>query len=107
MDEPSLQHRSDIADDTRAESEKECLVDNIKDVIELIINLFEDLGDYVTPNFLKRATKVLDTITESKCYVIMLHIDNVNRIIYLVLRMFKNFFSVVRLRSTFSLPPCS
>jgi sister-chromatid-cohesion protein PDS5 len=63
--------------------------------------LFADLADTANPLFAKRV-KVLDTMAQLKCCILMLEIDCTD----LVLEMFNVFFSVVRLRSisTFSLP---
>lgn len=69
-----------------------------QDVFKLIISLFEDLADTASPFFSKRV-KVLETMAQLKCCVIMLEIDSID----LVLEMFNIFFSVVRLRSTSSL----
>lgn len=69
-----------------------------QDVFKLIIILFEDLADTASPFFSKRV-KVLETMAQLKCCVIMLEIDSID----LVLEMFNIFFSVVRLRSTSSL----
>ncbi|KAK7275658.1 hypothetical protein RIF29_16778 [Crotalaria pallida] len=62
----------------------------LKDVFELIINLFKDLADTESPYFSKRV-KVLDTVAQLRCCVIMLEINRVD----LVLKMFNTFFSVV------------
>jgi hypothetical protein len=72
-----------------------------QDVFKLIIGLFADLADTANPLFAKRV-KVLDTMAQLKCCILMLEIDCTD----LVLEMFNVFFSVVRLRSisTFSLP---
>lgn len=64
--------------------------------------MFADLADTASPFFSKRV-KVLDTVAQLRCCVLMLEINCVG----LVLEMFNVFFSVVRLKSmcTFSLPP--
>ncbi|XP_019460581.1 PREDICTED: sister chromatid cohesion protein PDS5 homolog A isoform X2 [Lupinus angustifolius] len=63
----------------------------LKDVFKLIISLFKDLADTASPYFSKRV-KVLETVAQLRCCVIMLEIDCAK----LVLEMFKIFFSVVR-----------
>ncbi|KAL5149749.1 Sister chromatid cohesion protein PDS5 A [Glycine soja] len=64
---------------------------HLRDVFKLIISLFEDLADTASPFFSKRV-KVLETMAQLKCCVIMLEIDCID----LVLEMFNIFFSVVR-----------
>ncbi|RYQ91013.1 hypothetical protein Ahy_B09g096900 isoform C [Arachis hypogaea] len=68
----------------------------LREVFKLIVNSFADLADIASPYFSKRV-KLLDTVAQLRCCVIMLEIDCVD----LVLEMFNIFFSVVRLRSTF------
>ncbi|KAL9449811.1 hypothetical protein AB3S75_011691 [Citrus x aurantiifolia] len=64
----------------------------LRGVFELIISLFKELGNTGCPFFSKRV-KILEIVARSKCFVIMLDIDCND----LVLQMFNNFFSVVRL----------
>ncbi|KAG4958917.1 hypothetical protein JHK87_035550 [Glycine soja] len=71
-----------------------------QDVFKLIISLFEDLADTASPFFSKRV-KVLETMAQLKCCVIMLEIDCID----LVLEMFNIFFSVVRLSLFQNLTP--
>ncbi|KAK2453745.1 sister chromatid cohesion protein PDS5 protein A [Trifolium repens] len=63
----------------------------LRDVFKLIIGLFTDLADTANPLFAKRV-KVLDTMAQLKCCILMLEIDCTD----LVLEMFNVFFSVVR-----------
>lgn len=71
---------------------------HLRDVFKLIIGLFADLADTENSLFSKRV-KVLDTVAQLKCCLLMLEIDCID----LVLEMFNVFFSAVRLRfiSTF------
>ncbi|XP_061341944.1 sister chromatid cohesion protein PDS5 homolog B [Gastrolobium bilobum] len=64
---------------------------HLRDVFKLIISLFADLSDIASPFFSKRV-KVLDTVAQLRCCVIMLEIDCID----LILEMFNIFFSVVR-----------
>ncbi|WJX30406.1 hypothetical protein P8452_18948 [Trifolium repens] len=64
---------------------------HLKDVFKLIIGLFADLADTANPLFSKRV-KVLNTVAQLRCCVLMLEIDCID----LVLDMFNVFFSVVR-----------
>ncbi|XP_027368350.1 sister chromatid cohesion protein PDS5 homolog A [Abrus precatorius] len=64
---------------------------HLRDVFKLIISLFADLADTGDILFSKRV-KVLDTVAQLRCCVIMLDIGGVD----LVLEMFNIFFSVVR-----------
>ncbi|KAG4969928.1 hypothetical protein JHK85_036349 [Glycine max] len=73
---------------------------HLRDVFKLIISLFEDLADTASPFFSKRV-KVLETMAQLKCCVIMLEIDCID----LVLEMFNIFFSVVRLSLFQNLTP--
>ncbi|KAH7567871.1 hypothetical protein JRO89_XS07G0171100 [Xanthoceras sorbifolium] len=61
-------------------------------LFELIVNIFKELGDTTCPFFSRRA-KILETVARCKCFVIMLDIDCND----LILEMFNNFFSIVRL----------
>ncbi|KAI4337812.1 hypothetical protein L6164_016184 [Bauhinia variegata] len=63
----------------------------LRDIFRLIISTFADLADTESPFFSKRV-KILDTVAQIRCCVIMLDIDCND----LVLEMFKIFFSVVR-----------
>ncbi|CAJ2674086.1 unnamed protein product [Trifolium pratense] len=63
----------------------------LRDVFKLVIGLFADLADTANPLFSKRV-KVLDTMAQLKCCILMLEIDCID----LVLEMFNLFFSVVR-----------
>ncbi|MED6112773.1 hypothetical protein PIB30_064706 [Stylosanthes scabra] len=60
------------------------------EVFKLIVNSFADLADIASPYFSKRV-KLLDTVAQLRCCVIMLEIDCID----LVLEMFNIFFSVV------------
>ncbi|XP_057735278.1 sister chromatid cohesion protein PDS5 homolog B isoform X2 [Arachis stenosperma] len=62
----------------------------LREVFKLIVNSFADLADIASPYFSKRV-KLLDTVAQLRCCVIMLEIDCVD----LVLEMFNIFFSVV------------
>ncbi|GAU33080.1 hypothetical protein TSUD_227390 [Trifolium subterraneum] len=64
---------------------------HLRDVFKLIIGLFADLADTANPLFSKRV-KVLNTVAQLNCCVLMLEIDCKD----LVLEMFNVFFSVVR-----------
>ncbi|XP_012567744.1 sister chromatid cohesion protein PDS5 homolog B isoform X3 [Cicer arietinum] len=64
---------------------------HLRDVFKLIIGLFADLADTSSPLFSKRV-KVLDTMAQLRCCVLMLEVDCID----LVLEMFNVFFSVVR-----------
>ncbi|RDY12882.1 Sister chromatid cohesion protein PDS5-like A, partial [Mucuna pruriens] len=64
---------------------------HLRDVFKLIISLFADLADTASPFFSKR-DKVLDTVAQVRCCVIMLEIGCID----LVHEMFNIFFSVVR-----------
>lgn len=66
----------------------------LRGVFELFVSLFKELGNTGCPFFSKRV-KILEIVARSKCFVIMLDIDCND----LVLQMFNNFFSVVRLCS--------
>ncbi|KAK7301356.1 hypothetical protein RJT34_12219 [Clitoria ternatea] len=64
---------------------------HLRDIFKLVISLFADLADTASPFFSKKV-KVLDTVAQLRCCVIMLEIDCID----LVLEMFNTFFSVVR-----------
>lgn len=64
---------------------------HLRDVFKLIIGLFADLADTKNSLFSKRV-KVLDTVAQLKCCLLMLEIDCID----LVLEMFNVFFSAVR-----------
>ncbi|XP_050886005.1 sister chromatid cohesion protein PDS5 homolog B isoform X2 [Lathyrus oleraceus] len=64
---------------------------HLRDVFKLIIGLFADLADTSNPLFSKRV-KVLDTVAQLRCCVLMLEIDCID----LVIEMFNVFFSAVR-----------
>ncbi|XP_020238238.1 sister chromatid cohesion protein PDS5 homolog A isoform X2 [Cajanus cajan] len=64
---------------------------HLRDAFKLIISLFADLADTASPFFSKRA-KVLETVAQLRCCVIMLEINCID----LVLEMFNTFFSVAR-----------
>ncbi|XP_058724136.1 sister chromatid cohesion protein PDS5 homolog B isoform X3 [Vicia villosa] len=64
---------------------------HLRDVFKLIIGLFADLADTSSPLFSKRV-KVLDTVAQLRCCVLMVEIDCID----LVLEMFNVFFSAVR-----------
>ncbi|KAK7321020.1 hypothetical protein VNO77_31092 [Canavalia gladiata] len=64
---------------------------HLRDVFKLVISLFTDLADTASPLFSKRV-KVLDTVAQLRCCVLMLEIGCTD----LVLEMFNIFFSVVR-----------
>ncbi|XP_045822500.1 sister chromatid cohesion protein PDS5 homolog B-like isoform X1 [Trifolium pratense] len=64
---------------------------HLRDVFKLIIGLFAELANTANPFFSKRV-KVLNTVAQLNCCVLMLEIDCKD----LVLEMFNVFFSVVR-----------
>ncbi|TKY56159.1 Sister chromatid cohesion protein PDS5-like A [Spatholobus suberectus] len=64
---------------------------HLRDAFKLIISLFADLADTTSPFFSKRL-KVLETVAQLRCCVIMLEIDCID----LVLELFNIFFSAVR-----------
>ncbi|KAK4276740.1 hypothetical protein QN277_014853 [Acacia crassicarpa] len=64
---------------------------DLKGVFKLIVSTFADLADTSSPFFSKRV-KLLETVAQLKCCLIMLDIDSED----LVIEMFKIFFSVVR-----------
>lgn len=66
-------------------------------MFKLIISLFADLADTASP-FLSKRVKVLETVAQLRCCVIMFEIDCID----LVHEMFNIFFSAVRFRSTSS-----
>ncbi|KAJ4700670.1 sister chromatid cohesion protein PDS5-like A isoform X1 [Melia azedarach] len=67
---------------------------DLRGVFELFVGLFKELGNTGCPFFSKRV-KILEIVARCKCFVIMLDMDCND----LVLQMFDNFFSVVRLCS--------
>ncbi|XP_044511885.1 sister chromatid cohesion protein PDS5 homolog A isoform X2 [Mangifera indica] len=62
----------------------------LREVFEVIVGIFKELGDITCP-FFSRRVKILETVARCKCFVIMLDIDCND----LVLEMFNNFFSIV------------
>ncbi|XP_059435125.1 sister chromatid cohesion protein PDS5 homolog B isoform X2 [Corylus avellana] len=63
----------------------------LRDIFKLIVGTFSELADTASP-FFSRRVKILETVAQCKCCVIMLDIDCND----LVLEMFNIFFSVVR-----------
>ncbi|XP_062146872.1 sister chromatid cohesion protein PDS5 homolog B isoform X4 [Alnus glutinosa] len=63
----------------------------LRDIFKLIVSTFSELADSASP-FFSRRVKILETVAQCKCCVIMLDIDCND----LVLEMFNVFFSVVR-----------
>ncbi|XVE55344.1 hypothetical protein DITRI_Ditri03aG0151400 [Diplodiscus trichospermus] len=63
----------------------------LRDVFKLILSMFMELAD-TTSAFFSRRVKILETVAQCKCCVIMLDIDCND----LILEMFTIFFSVVR-----------
>ncbi|KAI4320553.1 hypothetical protein MLD38_034022 [Melastoma candidum] len=70
----------------------------LKDIFKLIVSIFKDLEDTSSPLFSKRV-KILETIAQCKCCVIMLDIECHD----LVYEMFNILFSVVRKNQQWSL----
>ncbi|KAA3465267.1 sister chromatid cohesion protein PDS5-like protein A isoform X1 [Gossypium australe] len=64
---------------------------HLRDIFKLIISIFSELAD-TTSAFFSRRVKILETVAQCKCCVIMLDIGCND----LILEMFKTFFSVVR-----------
>ncbi|XP_017981381.1 PREDICTED: sister chromatid cohesion protein PDS5 homolog A isoform X2 [Theobroma cacao] len=63
----------------------------LRDMFKLILSMFMELAD-TTSAFFSRRVKILETVAQCKCCVIMLDIDCSD----LILEMFNIFFSVVR-----------
>ncbi|XP_021284773.1 sister chromatid cohesion protein PDS5 homolog A isoform X2 [Herrania umbratica] len=63
----------------------------LRDMFKLILSMFMELAD-TTSTFFSRRVKILETVAQCKCCVIMLDIDCSD----LILEMFNIFFSVVR-----------
>ncbi|KAK9271081.1 hypothetical protein L1049_026670 [Liquidambar formosana] len=64
---------------------------DFREIFKLIISMFVELADTTSPYFSRRV-KILETVAELKCCLLMLDIDCDD----LVLEMFNTFFSVVR-----------
>ncbi|CAM8946029.1 unnamed protein product [Rhodiola kirilowii] len=64
---------------------------DFREVFQLIISTFSELADITSPYFCKRV-KILETVAELKCCLLMLDIGCED----LVVEMFTQFFSVVR-----------
>lgn len=62
-----------------------------QEIFKLIVSTFAELADTTSP-FFSRRVKILETVAQCKCCVIMLDIDCDD----LVLEMFNIFFLVVR-----------
>ncbi|XP_065880511.1 sister chromatid cohesion protein PDS5 homolog B [Euphorbia lathyris] len=63
----------------------------LRDIFKLILSMFAELADTTSPYFSRRV-KILETVAQCKCFVVMLDIDCND----LVLEMFNIFFSIVR-----------